>query len=306
MRRGSTGLLVAASLLLPLLLLLFCSTSLHANDETSSETHNEARWEARREAISGMHWAFSAFFGTGWYEISDSESVFIVRAPLGHTWRSSSWAAGERELGIEFHYPVTLGLHNVDSFDDFTNTDNFGSVAFTPGIEVEIPVTEKWYLRPLLNFGWGTETHGGESAWIYYGGIKSRYTPAGGKLDWSILNALYRAGYHDESGDRSSMTMAMAGAEFHHPLQARLSGHEDLQLNWHLTYSWLFDPAEFRLRSGFRQTVEDQWELGFALAPRNRSFKIWFMSFEQLGLAFRASSDGEYRAISINASSPFH
>lgn len=261
---------------------------------------------AQEPDISGMHWAFSAFFGSGWYEINDSETVFIIRAPLGQQWRKSSFTDGQRQLGIEFHYPVTVGLHNVDSLDDFTNVDNFGTVAFTPGVELEIPVTEKWYLRTVAHLGWGTATEGSDSAWIYYGGIKSRYTPELGKGGWSVLNAVYRAGYHSENGDSGSITMAMAGAEFHHPIAARLADGEALQLNWHLTYSWLFDEAEFSLRNGFNNTVDDQWELGFALAPRNRTFKIWFIEFEQFGLSFRASSDGTYRAISINLSSPFH
>lgn len=255
---------------------------------------------------SSMHWAFSTFFGTGWYEVSNSESVFILRAPMQQTWRTSSLVEDQRSLGIEFQYPVTLGLHNVDSFTDFTNVDNFGSVAFTPGIEVEIPVTEKWYLRPVVHVGWGKETNGGDSAWIYYGGIKSRYSPAWGKVDWSVLNALYYAGYHGESGDSGSVSMAMIGAEFHHPLRAGLAKYSELQLNWHLTYSWLFDAAEFSLRNGFSQTVNDQWELGFALAPRGRKFKIGLMSFAQLGLSFRSSSNGDYRAVSINVSSPFY
>ncbi len=258
------------------------------------------------ESFNGMHWAFSAFFGTGWYEVSNSESVFILRAPMQQTWRTSSWQEGQRELGVEFHYPVTLGLHNVDSFNDFTDVNNFGSLAFTPGIEVEIPVTEKWYLRPLVHAGWGKETNGGDAAWIYYGGIKSRFAPGLGDLDWSVLNAWYYAGYHEDSGDSGSVSMAMAGAEFHHPLQASLANGDELQLNWYVTYSWLFDEAEFASKSGFNQTIHDQWELGFALAPRNRKFKIWFLNFEQLGLSFRASSDGEYRAVSFNASSPFN
>lgn len=256
--------------------------------------------------VSSMHWAFSAFFGTGWYEVSNSESVFILRAPLQQTWRTSSYVDGQRSPGIEFHYPVTLGVHNADNLGDFTDIDNFGSLSFTPGIELEIPVTGKWYLRPLAHPGWGKETNGGDSAWIYFGGIKSRYTPEWGKLDWSLLNALYYAGYNGESGDRGSVSMAMTGAEFHHPLQAGFAGRDDLQLNWHLTYSWLFDEAEFDLRNGFSQTIDDQWELGFALTPRGSKFKIGFMSFEQLGLSFRASSNGDYRAITINARSPFH
>ena len=100
--------------------------------------------------------------------------------------------------------------------------------------------------------------------------------------------------------------MAMAGAEFHHPLQSSIAARDDLQFNWHLTYSWLFNEAQFPRKNGLIQTVDDQWELGFSLAPRNHRFKIWFLAFEQLGLAFRTSSDGDYRAITINVSSPFH
>jgi len=263
--------------------------------------------QADGETPGGTHWAFSAFFGSGWYEISNSQSVFIVRAPLQYNWRESSWLEGQRNLGIEYHFPVTLGLHNVDDLGDFTELDNFGSIAFTPGIEVEIPVTEKWYLRPLIHVGWGTETNGGDSAWIYYGGIKSRFTPTVGNLDWSVLNALYYAGYNDDAGGNGSVSMAMAGAEFRHPLSPGFAGRDDLQLNWHLTYSWMFDEAQFSVRStGLSQSVDDQWELGFALAPRDGQFKVGFLSFAQMGLSFRASSNGDYRAIAINVSSPFY
>lgn len=266
------------------------------------------------ENLNSMHWAFSAFFGTGWYEVSDSESVFILRAPLKQTWRESAYADGQRQPGIEFHYPVTLGLRNLGKFDDFVDSDNFGTVALTPGVELEIAVTEKWYLRPLLHMGWGKEADGDDSAWIYYGGIKSRYSPGSGKLDWSLLNALYYAGYNSREGGSGSVSTAMMGAEFHQPLAAKFASRADLQLNWHLTYSWMFDAAEFGLRSGLGsdlgsglgQTVNDQWELGLALAPRGRTFRFWFMTFEQLGLSLRSSSNGDFRAIAINVSSPFH
>ncbi len=277
-------------------LFLLLSLSLLADRQANADVEN----------LSSMHWAFSAFFGTGWYEISDTESVFIMRAPLQQSWRQSSFVDGQRSLGIEFHYPITLGLHKIGDFGDFADLDNFGTVAFTPGIELEIPVNEKWYLRPLVHVGWGKETDGGDSAWMYYGGVKSRYTPGHGKLDWSLLSALYYAGYNSREGGSGSVSTAMIGAEFHHPWNAEFAGQTDLQLNWHLTYSWMFDEAHFQLRSGFSQTVNDQWELGFALAPRGRSFKLWFLSFEQLGLSLRASTNGEYRAITINTSSTFH
>ena len=264
--------------------------------------------------LSSMHWAFSAFFGTGWYEVSDSESVFIMRVPLQQAWRPSAYADGQRQVGIEFHYPITLGLRSLDGFNDFVDTNNFGTVAFTPGVELEIPVNEKWYLRPVLHVGWGKETDGDDSAWIYYGGIKSRYTPAQRKLDWSLLNALYHAGYNSREGGSGSVSTAMLGAEFRHPLGAKLADRTDLQMNWHLTYSWMFDAAEFGLRGGLEnglgiglgQTINDQWELGLALAPRGRSFRLWFMTFEQLGVSLSTSSNGDFRAIAVNVSSPFY
>jgi hypothetical protein len=37
------------------------------------------------------HWAFSAFFGTGWYDISDNRSVFIFRIPPRQTLQESSF-----------------------------------------------------------------------------------------------------------------------------------------------------------------------------------------------------------------------
>jgi hypothetical protein len=261
---------------------------------------------AQQEPVTSTHWAFSAFFGSGWYDISDSESVFIIRAPLGQTIRTSSYDLDHRTVGIEIHYPLTIGLHNIDSFNDLAVRENFGTVAFTPGIELEIPITGRWYLRPVLHVGWGTETNGGDSAWIYYGGIKSRFTPGNSELDWSLLNGIYHAAYNGEAGDKGSVSMAMLGAEFHHPLESATLRRDDLQLNWHLTYSWLFDEAQFETYRSFDQSVRDQWELGFALAPRGRSFKIWFLSFEQMGISLRASSNGEYRAITVNMSSPFH
>ena len=62
-----------------------------------------------------VHWGFSAFFGTGWYQVDDARSVFVLRIPPRQTVRESSYGGvGDRQIGIEIHYPLTLGLHNID------------------------------------------------------------------------------------------------------------------------------------------------------------------------------------------------
>lgn len=57
-----------------------------------------------------VHWAYSSFFGTGWYQVEDARSVFVVRAPIRQTLRKSSLdKSGKDKLGIEIRYPVTVG-----------------------------------------------------------------------------------------------------------------------------------------------------------------------------------------------------
>ncbi|MGB5489024.1 MAG: hypothetical protein WBN06_16660, partial [Lysobacterales bacterium] len=62
-----------------------------------------------------VHWAYSSFFGTGWYQVEDTRSVFVVKAPIRQTLRTSSLTeSGSRKLGVEIRYPVTVGLHDIE------------------------------------------------------------------------------------------------------------------------------------------------------------------------------------------------
>jgi hypothetical protein len=253
-----------------------------------------------------VHWAMGAFFGTGWYRVDNNRNVYILRVPPSQTLRESSIDTnGKRALGIEIQYPVSFGMHNLDALDDFLDFDNYATVSFTPGVQVEIPVTEKWYLRPYANLGWGTELSSNDSAWIFYGGIKSRYRLGGDQVDWSLLNSLNYAGYNPDVGSRGKYGSFMTGLEFDHPLKGLSWGGEDLWLNWHLTYNYMFDAINFHIADDQVESVRDQWELGLALGKGSKKMKFWFLKFEHVGLSFKTSSNGVYQAISVNMRSPF-
>jgi hypothetical protein len=254
-----------------------------------------------------VHWAMGAFFGTGWYQVDQNRSVFVFRIPPRQTVRSAGFDEnGKRKLGVEIQYPLSFGLHNMDEIPDFIDFDNYGTVTFTPGVQVEIPVNQKWSLRPYAHIGAGYERQTNKWAGIWYGGLKSRYLLGeSDRLRWSLLNAVYYAGYKPEFEERGRYGSVMAGLEFNQPLGKLELGGDPIRLNWHVTYNYLFDKLNFHIEEDRVESIQDQWEIGLALAKSNKNIKIWFMSFEHIGLSFKTSSNGHYRAIALNLRSPF-
>jgi hypothetical protein len=253
-----------------------------------------------------VHWAVGAFFGTGWYQVDDNRSVFVLRIQPRQLVRASSLDAdGRRQTGIEIVYPVSLGLSKLDDIPDFIEFDNYATLSFTPGVQVEVPINPAWSLRPFLNLGLGWEIESQESAVIGYGGLKSRYRLSDGRLRWSLLNGIYYAGYRPEFEDRGQYGALMAGFELNQPVDRWTHQGDTLDLNWHLTYHWYFDRLNFHSDADTFASFRDQWELGLAIGKRDRPLDLGFMSFEQIGLSYRWSSDGDFNAITVNFRSPF-
>mgnify|MGYP001554925589 FL=1 len=254
-----------------------------------------------------VHWASAAFFGTGWYRVDENRRTFIFRIPWRQEVRSAGWDEdGERKLGIEIIYPVSLGVHSLDELPDFIEFDNYGTITFTPGVAVEIPLTDRWDLRPYAHYGVGYEDTSGEWAQIYYGGVNSRYLLSRGDgLDWNLLNAVSYAGYKPEFKNRGHYGSAMAGIEAKQRMERFNIAGTPAWLNWHVTYDYMFDNLNFHVSEDEVVTIRDQWEFGLALSRGDSKIKIWFLQFEQLGLAYKISSNGKYRALSFNLRSRF-
>lgn len=254
-----------------------------------------------------VHWAFSAFLGTGWYKIDEARTIFVLRMSPRQVVRESAFSIdGKRTIGVDILYPVSIGYHNVDELPGFIDPDNFSTTSFTPGVELEIPVTERWYLRPYVNLGYGAEFGTESRAWIYRAGLKSRYQlDTRGDWTWGLIAGLEYAGFKPNSGQSNGLTTATLGVELNQPLTGSAEWKNAYDLNWQLTYNKVNPDVAFATVNEGSRKIDGFIELGLALSPRGRAFDFWLYKPLQLGFSIQLSDDGDYAGIKFNSRSWF-
>jgi len=247
-----------------------------------------------------VHWAYSSFFGTGWYHIDDNRSVFVLSVAPRQVVRRSAFEDGKRKLGIVVRYPLAVGMHQLD-FEDIPGIlypENFGTASFTPGLEVEIPVKDRFYLRPSLRMGAGIEFDTKETAWIWEIGIKGRYSLPTERIDLNILGGLSVAGHNAEDSRSDHISGALLGLEARQPLKRDFRG-QAWDLHWHLSYTALDRELKFDNGGGSFDEIDDIFELGFAISPRGRPFKFWRWKPDRLGVGIKFSPEGDFTAVTL-------
>jgi hypothetical protein len=268
------------------------------------------------EPPAPIPWAYSAYFGTGVYEVENDETSYIIRvAPSWQIREASLGERGQRKIGWRIRVPIALGLHDFDTSELGTTLKlkNVSTLTAVPGVEFDIPMTKRWSLRPFAAFGWGTQLDGSSSAWVYWAGVKSKFTFSADGFDWAIVNALTYSGYttaHDDAVTSNVHTSSrvlplLTAFEFDRPIEKKIGG-EPVHLYWTFGYTdYLAD--EPLLLGSVVSTVHigDEWELGMAFGRGNHSLKLWRFSWNRVGIAYRFSSDRRFEGISLSFSSIF-
>jgi len=257
---------------------------------------------AQETTDNSVHWAYSSYFGTGWYEVSGDRDVYVLRmTPSWELSEAELAGDGTKTIAIELRFPVTAGLERfiLDEIPGVLELDNLASLSVTPGIEITVPISERWALRPFASLGWGTLLNGSESAWTYWAGVKSQYTFQNGKLNWALVNSVTYVGYTPSNGPSEDFWPLMAGLEFDYPFGNYRADDEKLFLTWHGMYTTFEDDLDTVLADGSTRPITDQWEFGVSLRRAEKRIKIWFLSFDRLGFAYRFSSSGDLKGITF-------
>jgi hypothetical protein len=262
--------------------------------------------EQPRERDS-VHWAMSSFLGTGWYRIDDSLSVFVVRMPPRQVLRESWYNDGDdRGIGVEIKYTTSLGVFAFDTAPNTLDWDDFGIFSFTPGVELEVPVTRDFYLRPFAHFGWGADSEDASSAWIWFGGIKTRYRLPQSRNNLAIIGNVYYGGFDasDGKGDDDMGGLAL-GLEGSVPLGRFAYRDTTVDLDWHAMYTYFSNEPVFTTPKLRPVQVQQMLELGLALSPRKDEWDLWLWKPERLGLAVKWDPDTDFLGLTINFTSWF-
>lgn len=252
-----------------------------------------------------IHWAYSAYFGTGRYQIETGDSVYVLSARPGKRWRAAALdeSTGRRSIGLELRVPITIGAYRFDAADlDATlRLDNVSTLSAVPGLEIDIPINTRWSLKPLVYAGWGTELDGDASAAIYWGGLKSRLRFGTGALRWALVNSLTYVGYSSDDDGRADVLPFLTGFEFERPLAMKKLDGKPVHLHWHFAYTNYLDEVELEpSRTGLAVVeVAEEWEIGAAFSTTEEPLRLWRLRWDRVGLAYRFSGDGDFEGVSL-------
>lgn len=265
-----------------------------------------ARAAAQAEA-EAIHWAYSTWFGTGWYRVGDGRDAFAVRYAPRRLVREETVKPGEQPWSVELRVPFTVGLEHfpLDDIAGSLDPANFASLSVTPAVNVTVPLTDRWTLRPFAALGWGSVLNGSASAWTWWAGVRSRYRSSAGALGWSWLYSVAVVGYTPSDGPSSNFWPVTTGFEFDYPAGGYELQGEQLYVNWHVAYTYFADDMELVRIDRADDAIRDQWELGVGINKKDTPIGVWRLGFDRIGLAYRFSSDGELRGIGLVFSSLF-
>lgn len=68
-------------------------------------------------------------------------------------------------------------------------------------------------------------------------------------------------------------------------------------LYWHVSYTDFLDEIEFKTGIEELDSVANYWQIGAALGKRREPIRVWFLSFDRLGLAYNFSTTGQLRGV---------
>jgi hypothetical protein len=262
---------------------------------------------AQSDDVDPFHWGYAAAFGRGLYRLGDGTEAQIYRMQFKPPLRKAP--DGENEgPGIRLVLPVTLGLQDfgVDRLPLDRPADRVEQVSFMPGLELEFAPGERVTIRTSAQAGRGWELEGAEqSARLASVGVRSRvkFVDAPGRP--ALITGLLWAGFDPSEGERRSLLRVSAGLELDVAARSwQVRGHPVRWLPHVLVDRYYRPPSALALGDVSHDdepgVIERERQVGLAVG-RDEPFKILFLKFDAVGVAYRFSDRSKGIRIYLNS-----
>ncbi len=250
-----------------------------------------------------IHWAYASYFGTGWYRLSDERSAFVFKTAPRWTLGDAGFDdEGRRSVKYTLRVPLTLGLAQLD-FDDLPGTINPGNLSIVTtglGVDADIPLTQRFSIRPNAEITYGGVLGEDDRAWTYRASMRGRLAFEADGFDWALILDGGFVGYDARRGSSDRFSFVSIGPEFSHPVSWFHTGSDRELFHWHVKYVGFPDRVGVETEAGSNDATGHYWEVGAALGRREGPIRLWFLRFDRLGLAYSTSSgSGDLRGVRV-------
>jgi hypothetical protein len=269
--------------------LFFLPIAAHAQAQTGTVTERQ----------SLINWYYAAAFGTGTYTAGD-RSVTVLQVPFSHALQTIE----EDGIGLKFKLSATLGFYdyNFNSVVHANLPDRISTLSVLPGFEWQMLLNKRWTIRPYVDAGYGKELTGGQSAWIYDFGVKSRFIFAEDHgVEFALANALASAGYRSRGGPTQTFGYLATGLDVTVPTGRPLFGRM-AYIGFTPVYYYYFNHLNFAEFDDSNNRIREEFEVAVSLVAR-KPWSLKLFNVDRIGIAVRTS--GDVSGISLFTSLPF-
>ena len=245
-----------------------------------------------------LNYSYFSELGFGEYN-TDNREVRAIQIPFSYQLRPMT----EDRWGIKLLFPITFGVLGLDAVNDIGDVISLEvkALSIVPGIELQIPVRERWVLKPFGKVGGGKDVSGGEFTYIYSTGLKSSYTIPWKEFTFTLGNAVAFDGYKPKDENREDYSSISIGWDTVYPLGFTFKGRRTNIGGW-VSYYYYFEDLEFERPEQAPLDIGQQFEVALTFGTYEK-IPIWFFKLNGIGVAYRFGED--LRAIRFVSEFPF-
>ena len=272
-------------------------------------THAVAQAPPQQNSEITVNYVYAALLGLGKYD-AGGLSVQIYTLPLGYTLEGST----DDHLRIVMKLPISYGRFKFEgSAPDGTQLGfTIDTIGATPGVEIQIPMSQQWTLKPFGNVGLFDDFSQTRSSpqtmvdlplnYVFIVGGRSLFSEHVEDVTLSLGNAVIYAGNGAFSGGGvESFTTVETGLDARFPLGFTVKGFEP-DINIFFIHYHFFPEATFTRFLQDPLNIEDQFEIGGAFGTAS-PLDLGFINDLRLGASYRFG--GGLNAIVFNFGFPF-